>query len=65
MSDELIVEASLKHQAIVEHSPTSLGARDFRHLALATSNLAMQDFQEGGIAHFIQRLMHLDEMKTG
>ena len=63
VKDELIVEASLKHQAIVEHSPTSLGARDFRHLAAATSNLAMQNFVEGGIVHFLQRLMHLHELK--
>ena len=61
--DELLAQASLKHQAIVEYAPTSLGARDFRHLAVATRNLEVQEFIEGGVTHFLKKLMHLHELK--
>ncbi|NBX04578.1 MAG: MinD/ParA family protein [Betaproteobacteria bacterium] len=58
--DELIREASVHHQAITEHAPTSTGARDIRHLAHTTSTIALENYLEGGIAHFMQKLFHLN-----
>jgi flagellar biosynthesis protein FlhG len=62
--DELIVEAGAHHLSVTEHAPTSRGARDFRHIADKTSHLALQKFVEGGIAHFIERLLHLHDLTT-
>jgi len=62
--DELIVEAGVHHLSVTEHAPTSRGARDFRQIADKTSHLALQKFVEGGIAHFVERLLHLHDLTT-
>ncbi|MBJ7469385.1 MAG: P-loop NTPase, partial [Rhodoferax sp.] len=60
--DELIVEAGLRNFSVTEYAPTSRGARDFRQIAAKTSHLALQKFVDGGIEHFIQRLLHLHDL---
>ncbi len=57
--DELVREASVHHKAITEYAPTSTGAHDMRHLAHNASTIALENFIEGGIAHFMQKLFHL------
>jgi flagellar biosynthesis protein FlhG len=57
--DELVREASVHHKALTEYAPTSTGAHDMRHLAHAASTIALENFIEGGIAHFMQKLFHL------
>ena len=58
--DELVREASVHHKAITEYAPTSTGAHDMRHLAHNASTIALENFIEGGIAHFMQKLFHLN-----
>ena len=60
--DELIVEAGQRNFSVTEYAPTSRGARDFRQIASNTSHLALQKFVDGGIEHFIQRLLHLHDL---
>jgi flagellar biosynthesis protein FlhG len=58
--DELIREASVHHKAITEYAPTSAGSRDIRHLAHTASTIALENYLEGGISHFMQKLFHLN-----
>ena len=60
--DELIVDAGQHNFSVTEYAPTSRGARDFRQIASNTSHLALQKFVDGGIEHFIQRLLHLHDL---
>ena len=60
--DELIIEAGDRKLAVTEHAPTSRGARDFRRIADNTSHLALQKFVDGGIEHFVNRLLHLHDL---
>lgn len=62
--DELIIDAGERRLAVTEHAPTSRGARDFRQIADKASHLALQKFVEGGVEHFIQRLLHLHDLTT-
>ncbi len=64
IQDELMVEAAENHKAVTEFAPTSTAARDFRHLATATSELDRKQYEEGGLGHFVQRIIHLHELKT-
>lgn len=64
IEDELMVEAALNHKAVTEFAPTSTAARDFRHLALAASELDRKQYEEGGMGHFVQRIIHLHDLKT-
>jgi len=63
MQDELMVEAALNHKAVTEFAPTSTAARDFRHLAAAASELDRKQYKEGGLGHFVQRIIHLRDVK--
>ena len=63
IQDELMVEAAHNHKAITEFAPTSTAARDLRQLALATSELDRKQYEEGGLGHFVQRIIHLHELK--
>jgi len=63
IQDELMVEAALNHKAVTEFAPTSTAARDFRHLATATSHLDRKQYEEGGMGHFVQRIIHLHDLK--
>ena len=62
--DELIVEAAENHKAVTEFAPTSQAAHDIRHLALGTSELERKQYAEGGLGHFVQRIIHLHDLKT-
>jgi flagellar biosynthesis protein FlhG len=62
--DELMVEASENHKAVTEFAHTSQAAHDIRHLALATSELDRKQYAEGGLGHFVQRIIHLHDLKT-
>lgn len=62
--DELMVEAAANHKAVTEFAPTSSAARDFRKLATATSELDRKQYEEGGLGHFVQRIIHLHDLKT-
>jgi flagellar biosynthesis protein FlhG len=62
--DELMVEAAENHKAVTEFAPTSSAARDFRKLATATSELDRKQYEEGGLGHFVQRIIHLHDLKT-
>lgn len=62
--DELIIEAGDRRLAVSEYAPTSRGARDFRQIASRTSHLALQKFVDGGVEHFIERLLHLHDLTT-
>ncbi len=64
VKDELMVEAALNHKAVTEFAPTSSAARDFRQLAAATSELDRKQYEEGGLGHFVQRIIHLHDLKT-
>jgi flagellar biosynthesis protein FlhG len=58
--DELLRHASVQHKAITEYAPTSAAARDIRQLANTASTIALENYIEGGIAHFMQKLFHLN-----
>ncbi len=64
IQDELMVEAALHHKAVTEFAPTSTAARDFRHLAMLTSEMDRKQYEEGGMGHFVQRIIHLHDLKT-
>ncbi len=64
VKDELMVEAAHNHKAVTEFAPTSTAARDFRQLAIATSELDRKQYEEGGLGHFVQRIIHLHDLKT-
>ncbi len=61
--DELMMEASENHKAVTEFAPTSQAAHDIRHLALATSELDRKQYTEGGLGHFVERIIHLHDLK--
>jgi flagellar biosynthesis protein FlhG len=62
--DELMVEAAAHHKSVTEFAPTSSAARDFRKLATATSELDRKQYEEGGLGHFVKRIIHLHDLKT-
>jgi flagellar biosynthesis protein FlhG len=62
--DELMVEASEHHKAVTEFAPTSQAAHDIRELAKHTSELDRKQYAEGGMGHFVQRIIHLHDLKT-
>ena len=61
--DELMAEASENHKAVTEFAPTSQAAHDIRHLALGTSEMDRKQYAEGGLGHFVQRIIHLHDLK--
>ena len=62
--DELMVESSEHHKAVTEFAPTSQAAHDIRELAKHTSQLDRKQYAEGGMGHFVQRIIHLHDLKT-
>ncbi len=56
-SDELVLAALKKYQSILEFAPGSAGARDFRRLADAITNLPEIGHASGGLQFFMERLV--------
>jgi flagellar biosynthesis protein FlhG len=58
--DDQILQSLKKFQPVLEHAPTSAGARDFRRLAEITDELPVNNDFNGGIQFFIERLARKD-----
>ncbi len=56
-ADELVLTALKKYQSILEFAPGSAGARDFRRLADAMTNLPEISSASGGLQFFMERLV--------
>ena len=56
-NDELVLVALKKYQSILEFAPGSAGARDFRRLADAITNLPEIGHASGGLQFFMERLV--------
>jgi len=55
--DELVLSALKKYQSVLEFAPGSAGARDFRRLADAITNLPETGQASGGLQFFMERLV--------
>jgi flagellar biosynthesis protein FlhG len=56
-ADELVLAALKKYQSVLEFAPGSAGARDFRRLADAITNLPEISHASGGLQFFMERLV--------
>ena len=56
-TDELVLSALKKYQSVMEFAPGSAGARDFRRLADAITNLPEISHLSGGLQFFMERLV--------
>lgn len=56
-TDELVLSALKKYQSVLEFAPGSAGARDFRRLADAITNLPEISHASGGLQFFMERLV--------
>ena len=58
-NDELILAAHKKFEPVMEYAPGSGGARDFRRLAEASSQLPPIAQPSGGVEFFVERLLRV------